>query len=283
MDAGAGGVLRRERSQALRLFTLVLAVVAGLAAMHSAARAAPLGEYNFTKVADSAEDGFDPSSFGCTSINTRGDVAFRAGRAAADGFNTVDGIYRANANGSLRTIVENERLFDFIGRNPSMNDRGEVSFAARLDRGDEAILRGNGITLSIIAGTAGRFNFFGFDTSINNQGVVAFKGELDEEFDFDEGLFSGRGGRITTHYLASSSDFDGNDSRPSINNVGDIAFEESIDFEEGIFVTDQDGFKTIAAPDPDRSVQEPVLNDGGTAAFETSFFDEADESLLAPS
>ena len=35
-------------------------------------------------------------------------------------------------------------------------------------------------------------------------------------------------------------------------------------------------FRTIAAPasDGSRSFGEPVLNDGGTAAFETSFFDE---------
>ena len=81
--AAREGVLRRERSQALRLVALVIAVVAALAialgAMLSAAQAETLGDYTFTKVADSAEDGFDPSSFGCTSINTRGDIAFRAG------------------------------------------------------------------------------------------------------------------------------------------------------------------------------------------------------------
>jgi len=267
-----------ECPSGLRLFALVFALVGGLAivlgAMHSGARAQAGPQYDFTKVADSAEDGFDPFSFGCASINDRGDIAFRAGRTAADGFNTVDGIYRANANGSLTTIVQNEKRFDFIGRNPSMNDRGGVSFAARLDGGNEAILRDNGKRQETIATTAGKFNFFGFDTSVNNGGVVAFKAELDRRYDFDEGLFSGRGDRVRTHYLASTSDFDGNDSRPSISNAGEIAFEESIDFEDGIFVTEGDGFKTIAAPSPDRSVGEPVINDVGTAAFETSFTDE---------
>ena len=255
--------------------TVALAVLAVLAAPASAQ------EYSFVKVADSVEDDFDPFNFGCSSINARGDVAFRAGRRAPDGFNTIDGIYRVNAaDGSLTTIAEDERRFLFIGVNPSMNDLGQVSFAASLETGNkphaEAIFRGTGKKLTTIAETAkGPFNFFGFDTSVNNSGEVAFKAELDEEFGFDEGLFSGRGKDVTNHYLASTSEFDGNDSRPSINNPGEIAFDESVNFDDGIFVTEGDGFKTIAAPDPDRSVQEPVLNDAGTAAFETSFTDPA--------
>ena len=277
-------MLTCERSSALRLFALVFAVATGLAILLAAPAYAQ--EYNFTKVADSTEDGLDPFSFECTSINTRGDVAFRAGRVASDGFNTVDGIYRANVDGSLTTIVEDEKRFVFIGRNPSMNDLGEVSFAARLDGGNkpdtESILRGSGKKLTTIATTADEFNFFGFDTSINNSGEVAFKAELDEEFNFDEGLFSGRGGKLgnTTHYLASTSDFDGNDSRPSINNLGNIAFDESVNFEDGIFVGREGHFTAIAAPDPDVSVQEPVLNDAGTAAFERSFSDEASQQFV---
>jgi hypothetical protein len=281
-------MLTYQRSSALRLFVLVFALVVGLAivlgAMFSDAQAQSAPQYTFTKMADSAEDGFDPFSFGCSSINTRGDVAFRAGRVAPDGFNTVDGIYRANTDGSLTTIVEDEKRFNFIGRNPSMNDLGGVSFAARLDGGNkpdtESILRGSGKKLTTIASTADEFNFFGFDTSINNSGEIAFKAELDEEFNFDEGLFSGSGRAITTHYLASTSDFDGNDSRPSINNLGDIAFDESINFDDGIFVGREGNFTTIAAPDPDVSVQEPVLNDAETAAFERSFFDEANQEFV---
>ncbi|MGH3145842.1 MAG: DUF7453 family protein [Rubrobacter sp.] len=280
--------LAYSRSATLRLLAVALALVVGLAvalgSMLQAAEAAPSGEYRFVKVADSADDGFDPFSFGCSTINTRGDVAFRAGRMTGDGFDTVDGIYRANADGRpLTTIVENGRRYDFVGRNPSMNDSGEVSFAARLEREDrqtgdavEKILRGDGRRLITIASTEDRFNFFGFDTSVNNDGVVAFKAELDERFGFDEGLFSGSGGRVTTHYLASTSPFDGTDSRPSINDAGRIAFEERRNGDQGIFVTRKDGgFKTIAEADPDGFVGEPVLNNEGTGAFETSFVDEA--------
>lgn len=210
--------------------------------------------YSFTKVADSTADDFEPFSFGCATINARGDIAFKAGRLAADGFNTIPGIYRVNADGSLTAIAEDGKRFVTLGFNPSMNDLGEVSFAARIDGGKkpdtEAILRGGGKKLITIASTADEFNFFGFDTSISNSGEVAFKAELDEEFNFEEGLFSGSGRAITTHYLASTSDFGGNDSRPSINNLGRIGFDESINFDSGIFAGREGIFTTIAAPDP---------------------------------
>jgi hypothetical protein len=273
----------------LRLFALLFALVAGLAialsAMLSDAQAQAAPQYTFTKVADSAEDGFDPFSFGCAAINSQGDIAFGAERLAADGFNTDPGIYRVNAaDGTLTTIAEDPKRFVTIGLNPSINDLGQVSFAARLDGGNkpdtEAIFRGDGKKLTTIATTAGQFAFFGFDTSINNSGEVAFKAELDEEFNFDEGLFSGSGKKVTTHYLTSTSDFDGSDSRPSINNVGNIAFDESINFDSGIFVGREGSFQTIAAPDPDVFVQKPVLNDSGTAAFYRSFFDEANQEFV---
>src|SRR5918997_521921 len=257
-------MLAYRRRSALRPFTLVFALVAGLAialgAMLSDARAqtaSPAPQYTFTKVADSVEDGFDPNSFGCAAINTPGDIAFRAGRLAPDGFNTIPGIYRANADGSLTTIAENQKRYVSLGFNPSRNDSGQVSFAARLDGGNkgdtESILRGNGKKLTTIATTADEFNFFGFDTSINDSGEVAFTAERDEEFGFDEGLFSGSGNKksgVTTHYLTSTSEFDGRDSRPSINNLGDIAFVESIDFTSGIFVGREGDFTAILAPDP---------------------------------
>jgi hypothetical protein len=278
--------ISNSRGLARRLKHGVFASVAALAMLIVVAAPAYAQQYSFTKLADSTEDNFEPFSFGCASINAPGDVAFRAGRLAADGFNTIPGIYRVNAvDGSITTIVEDDKRFGFIGRNPSMNDSGQVSFAARVDGGKkddtESILRGSGKKLTTIASTADEFNFFGFDTSISNSGEVAFKAELDEEFNFDEGLFSGFGKGTITHYLASTSDFDGNDSRPSINNLGDIAFDESIDFDDGIFAGREGTFRTIEAPDPDVSVQEPTFNDGGTAAYERSFFDEANQEFVS--
>jgi hypothetical protein len=251
--------------------------------------------YTFTKVADSVEDGFDPFNFGCSTINNGGDIAFKAARLAPDGFNTIPGIYRINADGTLTTIAEDAQRFVFIGFNPSMNDLGQVSFAARLDGGNkddfEVIMRGNGKKLVTIASTKDEFGFFGFDTSINNSGEVAFRAERDEEFGFDEGLFSGQKKRSPiTHYLNSAdieldgdpARFGGRDSRPSINNLGDITFDESIqpDFDSGIFAGQEGIFETITSPDPEISVQSPSLNDSGTVAFYRSFFDEANQVFV---
>jgi hypothetical protein len=261
-----------------------LAVMASVALLTAVAAPAHAQEYRFVELVDSARDGFEPFSFGCATINGPGEVAFRAGRPAGDGFNTIPGIYRVNLDGSLTTIVENERRFVQIGFNPSMNDLGQVSFAARVDGRNkpdtESILRGSGKKLTTIASTEDEFNFFGFDTSVSDAGEVAFKAELDEEFGFEEGLFSGNGGDFITHYLASTSDFGGNDSRPSINNHGVIGFDETINFETGVFAGREGEFTTIAAPDPDVFVQKPVLNDAGTAAFYRSFFNEVEQVFV---
>jgi hypothetical protein len=271
-------LLQRRTPLGKRSGQAAIGAMAGLALVAVLAGPVSAQGYTFTKLADSAEDGFDPFSFGCAATNARGDVAFRAGRPAPDGFNTIPGIYRINADGSLTTIVEDDKRFVQIGFNPSMNDLGEVSFAARVDGrkkpDTESILRGSGRKLTTIASTADEFNFFGFDTSIGNTGEVAFKAELDGEFGFEEGLFSGTGSDVTTHYLASTSDFDGNDSRPSINDLGVIGFDETISFESGIFAGREGEFTTIAAPDPDVFVQKPMLNDSGTAAFYRSFSDQ---------
>ena len=71
----------------------------------TAAAPAHAATYTFVNVADSAELGFDPFSFGCATINNGGSIAIRAGRLAPDGFNTIPGIYRANRDGSLSVIA----------------------------------------------------------------------------------------------------------------------------------------------------------------------------------
>jgi hypothetical protein len=287
-------MVTHRRPSALRSLALAFALLTALSlvlgVVLSDARAQTAPQYTFTKVADSVEDGFDPFIFGCAAINTPGDIAFGAERPAPDGFNTDPGIYRVNAaDGALTTIAENPKQFVTIGLNPSINDSGQVSFAAGLDGGKksdtEAILRGDGKKLTTIATTADQFNFFGFDTSINNNGEVAFTAELDEEFGFDEGLFSGIGGKsgVTTHYLTSTSDFDGRDSRPSINDSGNIAFVESVNFASGIFVGREGNFTPIVQPDPSddsTGFEPPILNNTGTVAFERSFFDETAQQFV---
>jgi len=243
----------------------------------STAAAAP-ADYDVTVVADSGADDLDPFAFGCASINAGGDIAFRAGRPGVDGASGLDGIYRADTGTpGIVTIAEDGDRFDFLGNNPTLNDNRQVAFAAELETGGEAVLRGRGGPLTTIAQTdPGVFNFFGFDTSINNHGRVAFKAELDEELDFDEGLFSGTGGDVTTHYLASTSRFEGTDTRPSLNDHGNIAFDEVTPRGSGVFATRRagTGFRTISPPDPENFAGPPVLNNVGVAAFATAFADD---------
>ena len=303
--APKGARIARERSSAVRLFVLVFALVAGLAialgAMLSAAQAQAAPQYTFTRVADSAEDGFSPFSFECSAINNHGDIAFRTARAPRRGSQLIQGIYRANADGSrLTTITEVGDGFDFLGQIPSINDLGEVSFALRdfTQRGPnfletQSIMRGDGRKPPVtIATTEEQFNNFGFEPTVNNGGVVALKAQLDtfDQFNLDQGLFSGEDGKrstLTTYYLSSTSRFSefGSLSRPSINDLGGIAFEAPLDGEStsGIFVTQGTGFETIAAPDPNVNVGRPNLNDAGIVAFHRFFNDRAGEELVTGS
>jgi hypothetical protein len=292
-------MLRQQRSSIPRAFALVIAVVAGFAialgAMRSAAQAAP--QYTFTKVADSAQDGFDPFSFECSAINNRGDIAFRTARAPRRGTQLIQGIYRANADGrKLTTITEVGDGFDFLGQIPSINDEGQVSFALRdfTQRGPnfletQSVLRGSGMKPTTIATTADDFNRFGFEPTVNNEGVVAFKADLDniDTFDNENGLFSGQDGKranITTHYLSSNSQFSefGTLSRPSINNLGNIAFEESVDSgASGIFVgPDPIADRVVGTGDTldgltvtNLRICDEGLNDSGQLAFQATFND----------
>ena len=240
---------------------------------------------------DSAESDFPAESFGCTSINNRGAIAFKAGRTSPNGIDFTPGIYRANPNGSVTTIAQNQRRFEFIGFNPSMNNQGQVSFSAALDREDpqtgqnfESIFRGDGGRLTVIASTTDEFESLKPDTSVSGDGEVAFRAERDEEFGFDEGLFSGRGTNagVTTHYLNSAdvildgspARFDGGTTRPAINNLGEIGVRESPGTGNGVFRGQEGNFTTIDDPFPTANVSSaPTLNNSGTAAFERVFFD----------
>jgi hypothetical protein len=284
----------RAMRTAMRAVLSVSAALALLATFAEPASAAP--KFGFTKVADSVEDGFDPFSFECAAINNRGDIAFRAARGRRNETQLVQGIYRANADGRRRTtIAEFGDGFDFLGQFPSINDLGDVAFAARDFSPDDfsetqnVMLGDGGRPMTIATTAAGEFHQFGFEPTVNNSGVVAFKAQLNTlgQFTFDQGLFSGQDGNrasITTHYLSSTSQFSefGPLNRPSINNLGDIAFAAPPDGGDtsGIFVTQGTGFTTIAAADPNINVGWPALNDAGTVAFHRLFNDRAGEELV---
>lgn len=248
-------------------------VAAVLLLLPAAPAAASHASYRYVIMAQSDPQGFGPD--GCAALNDGGQVALA--------FVTADGdrsIIRTGPGG--RTVIaRGDDGFSFFGRNPSINERGSVSFAAGLDDGGEVIARGNGDRLVIIARTEpDRFGFFGFDTSLNDAGRVAVKAELDEEAGFDEGLFSGRGGLIRTHYLASTSRFQGTDTGPSINDLGEVAFQEDLDDGgRGIFLHTGERFVTIA-DDSGRfqSFDKPSLNNDAEVAFK-AFTDEGAEAI----
>ena len=100
-----------------RRASFVLAVPALLIAFSLPAQAQ---DYVFTRMADSVENRFSPFGFGCSSINNRGAVGFKADRVRAG--TLVPGIYRVNPGGHLTTIAQDRGRFDFIESNPSMND-----------------------------------------------------------------------------------------------------------------------------------------------------------------
>jgi hypothetical protein len=273
----------------------VLGLLGATALIAGLAPAAFAQEHTFTKVADSAEDGFDPFSFECSAINNHGDIAFRTARVDQTGPRLIQGIYRANAAGDerLTTIAEVGGSFDFLGQIPSINDLGEVAFAVREEgrrfTETSSIKRSSGSgsrrETTVVASTSQRFNRLGFEPTVNNSSVVAFKAETSkvDNFDFEDGLFSGSK-KLTTHYLSSTSQFSefSTLSRPSINDLGAIAFEEAVDPEstKGIFVTAGDGFTTVAAPDPNVNPGWPALNDAGTVSFHRIFNDRAGEELV---
>jgi hypothetical protein len=75
---------------------------------------------------------------------------------------------------------------------------------------------------------------------------------------------------VTKIYLASKSQFLGTDTRPSINDGGQIAFHEQLDedFSSGIFLFDDDKFVTVAdASGPLDSASDPQLNNVGVVVF----------------
>jgi hypothetical protein len=258
---------------------VALAALALGAAVAAPAHAAPK-TYVFTKVVDSAAAGFNRNTLtvACPSINSLGDIAFKSER------NGVDGIYRADAGGGITTIVEvgdDSGLAILANGNPSMNDSGQVSFGASTSDGEQVILRGDGTTLTTIASTSTEFASFENNTSINTAGEVAFDGQLDSGA---SGLFSGSGGATTTHYLTTANaTVDGSPAlfltasdRPSINDPGDIAFRSELEntFRQDIFRGQEGSFITISASNPPQGLTPPLLNDGGTVAWQTSSFDE---------
>ncbi len=241
-----------------RAITTLLAVLC-------CASAAAAQTYTFTRIVDSNTSDFDPFGFGSPAINDAGQVAFKA----TDENTFVQGIFRGTG-GPLTTIADSSGPLNFIGRLPSINNAGDVSFAATVSGGNEEIYRGNGGPLVVIASTTTLPKFFAFNTSLNNVGSVAFQAELDT---FDEGLFHGNGAPVVTPvFTTTTSQFNDSFGSPSINDAGQIAFEAGRDVgDRGIFRFDPAtlSFTTIVTDTGTFSTPDdrPSLNAAGRVAF----------------
>lgn len=272
--------LAARQGLGIRSSLAILSVCAVSAAAVPSSAVAAEGEYTFAKVLDNARS-YDPTMFGCAAINARGDIVTKAGRLRSPQgeAGATELIIRAIAGGGVRTVVnEDVAGFSSLGRHPKINDKGQVSFWARGQApGSGAfIARAQGGPVDIIASTqpaqgqSGEYRFFGADTTIDNLGTVAFRGELDNN---DLGMWSGQGGAITTHYLQSEDRFSGSFSGVSINDDGQIAFEERSNSQNGIFRGANGNFTTIAST-PGHFSHSPSVNELGTVAFHDTAFDE---------
>jgi len=237
--------------------------IALLGALGLATPAHAATTYSFQVVVDSAVLHLNPPETGCPAINDKGDIAVRVESAGGS-----DRMFEILNDGTILTLAKQGNSISFIGRNPSINDSQQVSFAANLNPGGEAIYRASPTGRTTIASTAGAFRFFGFDTSVNDAGRVAFKAELRNN---DQGLFTGTGGAVKTIYLDSSSQFSGDQSRPSINDRGQIAFLERLDSgSSGVFRFDGNTFTTIVEDGgPILFTTVPQLNGSGVAVFQS--------------
>ncbi|HEV2874619.1 MAG TPA: choice-of-anchor tandem repeat NxxGxxAF-containing protein [Thermoleophilaceae bacterium] len=261
----------------MRLAATIAAAVTVFVAATATSIAA---DYSYRTIADSSDTLFLGQ---CPAINNFGAVAFPASEFDPETFDSEDEILRGSG-GPLTTIAEESDGFTSISGNPSINDLGAVAFDGNPTGPDrELIARGSGGPLTEIAraGSAQRFDSFTADVSLNNFGRVAFTGELGDTG--DEGLFEGSGGPVATRYLASTSEFAGSISPPSLNDLGRVAFaEETDDGVRGIFRQDPSGSVTTIADDTGelQSFNDRVsLNNLGRVAF-IAFDDEFTREAL---
>lgn len=272
--------------------SLFCVAAAGLLLAASAAQAqSGSARYRFTTLLDSQEDGLVPTR--CAAINGLGTVAVVVDDIAL-GFEKL--IIKRGTNDTPVVVADTQRVANFptfcdngftqITSNPSINELGEVAFQGNLRRlsGPEAcntleqrdtprqgVFLGEGGTLTTVAHTnnppGNEFisEFVVADTSVNSFGKVALAIELRGQPLFDQGLFVGsRTGVFDERFRNSTSEFDAPSSRMSLNEVGQIAFQDN-----GIVLSNPNGtFRRIVDSNSGEfAVFDPSLNIFGRVAF----------------
>jgi hypothetical protein len=251
--------------------------------------------YRFTTVLDSRRDGL--AAVRCAAINTLGTVAVtvRDEAAGLDRIVTKRGeddaavvVADTQAAADFPTFCDNG--FNLLPSDPSINEKGEVAFQGNLRRlgtredcgtaqqrrRRQGVFLGRGGPLTAIAHTinppGGELisEFLVADQAVNTSGQVALVPELD---DGDQGLLVGsRAGTFQTRYLRSGGRFSGASARVSINELGQVAFEDSLQgaSAHGIFISNPNGtFRTVVdnVSGEFDSASDPSLNLFGRVAF----------------
>jgi len=245
-------------------------------------------------------DTLSPFGFSCPAINTLGVVAVLA---ETNGNFEVSSVQKLlTVRRGVTTLIADtaqransptpcDNGFSGITSNPSINELGEVSFQGNIRRLSgcpttpgqqrQGIFLGSADRLTTISHTINgpEANFSEFlvaDSPCNTLGQVAIVPEI--QGTFDQGLFTGsRTGAIRKRYLVSDpeTDFNGTSSRPSINELSQIAFQDTRGSfptsVQGIFLSNPNStFSTVVdnASGEFDAFFDPSLNLFGRVAFQ---------------
>ena len=276
---------------AMLVVLIVLLAASGAQAQSSSAK------YRFTTLVDS-QDGLVPTR--CPAINGLGTVAVLVEDTVL-GFDKL--ITKRGARDEPVVVAHTERVANYptfcdngltqITSNASINELGEVAFQGNLrrltteaacatpvqtDTPRQGVFLGVGGPLTTIAHTnnlPGRdfiSEFIVADVSVNSFGKVALAIELRGLPLFDQGLFVGsKRGTFEERFRNSTSEFDSPSSRMSLNELGQIAFQDS-----GIVLSNPDGtFRRIFdSSATGLAVFDPSLNIFGRVAVTGFTFDD---------
>ena len=211
-----------------------------------------------------------------TSLNNAGSVAFQA---ELDNFD--EGLFHGNGGPVTTVFTTSTSPFDDSFGSPSMNDAGQIAFEAVTDGNVSGMFRfdpGSGQFTTIATDAAPPLSDIDDRPSMNAGGRVAFQSLIDGGT--GEGIFAGDGGPVAT--IADSSGPFQFFARPSLNDLGQVAFSATLDDNrEGLFdgpdpVAD---LVLVAGQTFDGGVIEGIvmdregLNNNGEIAFLVGFTD----------
>ena len=236
-------------------------------------------------------------SFGITSINNEGAVAFSA--QLTNGSSVRDGLFLATAQGIFPIVFHGDQTAGGIIEVPtlhtySLNNAGAFAFEGFITPGiKKAIFVSDAGAISKVVATGeatpigGTFKFgFFYIYDFNDGGTALFMSDI-ENGNSERGIFTAKDGTVTKIVAQGDPSPDGKeftylDFPATINNLGDVVFEaavgEGFEWEySGIFLYSNGAISLIARdgnPDPGGgtfgSFSSPLINDEKQIVFQSS-------------